>query len=294
MPNRWKGWPRLLPHLKSGERLLLLLDFDGTLAPIVNIPHEARLPDGTRKILKRLQANPRVIVAIISGRSLPDVKHKAFLPGAYYAGNHGLEIEGPNTSFEYPRIRREARLIGHLAQHFHYVFQSVPGVIVQDKGLSLSIHYRNVKPQAWPYFDKLIKQSLIETSQLPIVWRKGRKVYEILPGVDWNKGRAAIWLIKKLNKPFALAFGDDKTDDTMFRALKETGLTTRIGKKRKLAHCSLKNPDRVAIVLYQLEKRLRMADNTGKNVKKFKLRKGSEKFAALKRRTKHRLKQAVP
>jgi trehalose 6-phosphate phosphatase len=83
-------------------RLVLLLDFDGTLAPIVERPELAAMPEATRDGLSRLMARPGVEVAVVSGRGLADVRERAAIPGIAYAGNHGMEIHGPGVDRIHP------------------------------------------------------------------------------------------------------------------------------------------------------------------------------------------------
>lgn len=257
MSKRWKGWGKLQPKLKSGKPLLLLLDFDGTLAPIVSLPQNAQLPARAKETLRRLIANPLIKVVVISGRALPDIKRKISLRGMWYVGNHGLEIEGPYTFFEHPRIVRQPKIMNSLAERFKKEFRHIKGVIVQNKRLSLSIHFRNVKKKDEREFYQTLQESLALTTNLPVEWRLGRKVYEVIPAVDWNKGRAAVWLLKKFRHPFPLVFGDDRTDDSMFQMLKTIGISTKIGTHRGLAQYSLKNPGEVSSFLGLLEKNLR-------------------------------------
>ena len=99
------GWPQLKVRLhgrKPRARLIVGLDFDGTLAPMARRPHQASLPPETRALLRRLARKRGAIVAVVSGRGLADLKSRVKVPGAYMAGNHGLEIEGPGLSWTHP------------------------------------------------------------------------------------------------------------------------------------------------------------------------------------------------
>src|SRR5687767_13130078 len=123
-------------------RLVLLLDFDGTLAPIVDDPAQAAIPPETRTELERLMGMAGVTVAVVSGRGLGDVRGRAAIPGIAYAGNHGMEIDGPGLHRTHPEAL-DARPALDLARvGLEGALDGVPGAWVEDKLLTLSIHFR--------------------------------------------------------------------------------------------------------------------------------------------------------
>ena len=124
---------------------MLLSDYDGTLTPIVGRPDEAVLSPEVRKILGALAEKPSFSVGIISGRPLTELKAMVGVEGIYYAGNHGLEIEGPGLKFVSPVAKAAQTVIKDLVRQLSAKLGGIEGVIVEDKGLSLSIHYRLVK-----------------------------------------------------------------------------------------------------------------------------------------------------
>ena len=216
-------------RLSSQKRVLLLLDFDGTLSPLADAPENAHLPQNVRQTLLRLAFQPRVFVAILSGRPLDYLKSVFGTPSFFYGGNHGLEMEGPDFSFRHPGARALKSAIQNLVRQFRKPVKRVPGALLENKGLSLSIHYRNVTRAHRPDFDALVEKLLDKTAGLPIRWRPGKKVWELLPRVAWDKGRAAEALIHTLIIPFPVAVGDDRTDEDMFKALSRKGITVQVG-----------------------------------------------------------------
>src|SRR4051812_2155332 len=122
--------------------LLLGLDFDGTLAPIAAKPKLACLPQRNRRLLEALVGRNNVVVVIVSGRSLADVKTKVNVPGVYHAGNHGLEIEGPDGKWIHPQAKEVQRMVRTLARDVSATLGRFPGLLLEDKGLTLSLHYR--------------------------------------------------------------------------------------------------------------------------------------------------------
>ena len=102
MPHLLYVWPRVSQLLRQAGRVLLLFDYDGTLTPIVDHPDLAVLAPGTKALLAGLSRDGRFILGIISGRSLDDVRARVGVSGLVYAGNHGLEIQGPGLDFTHP------------------------------------------------------------------------------------------------------------------------------------------------------------------------------------------------
>ncbi len=124
---------------------MLLSDYDGTLTPIASRPDEAILSPVVREKLNALAQKPTFSVGIISGRPLSEVKTLLGIEGIYYAGNHGLEIEGPSLNFINPVAKAAQTTIEDLTRHSSAKLGGIEGIIVENKGLSLSIHYRLVR-----------------------------------------------------------------------------------------------------------------------------------------------------
>ncbi len=146
MRSVWTDWKPLARELGKKKRLFLLLDFDGTLAPFEDRPQRARLPESTKDLIRRLGARPGVNVAVISGRSIRDIRRRVNLRSLYYAGNHGLEIEGPGLSFRHPAGEALKPALMKLAGALRRDSQSLPGVLIENKGPTLSLHFRRLRP----------------------------------------------------------------------------------------------------------------------------------------------------
>ena len=224
----------LFQHLKEietrihrSQKLFLLLDFDGTLAPIVSDPALAELPRETRQVLRALQ-NAGAILAIISGRSLDDVRARVKLD-AIYAGNHGLEIEGPGVHFREHSAEALQPELATLCRRLLGDLSHIPGIIIEYKGLSASVHYRNAPAESVPEVAAIVDRAL-EAAGSPFVMHTGKKVFEIRPCVHWHKGSAVRWLRQRIGPAGALpvCIGDDATDEDAFRALPD-GVTICVG-----------------------------------------------------------------
>lgn len=241
------------------RRAILLFDYDGTLTPIVERPELAVLSPDMRRLLERLAQ--RHTVAIISGRSLVDIKKLVGLKGIYYAGNHGFEISGPMVRLVRPGTKRVRPTIAKLCEELRKKLNQIGGVIVEDKGLTASIHYRLVARGELGRMKRILGQIVkphVGSGVIRIT--RGKKVFEIRPNIEWDKGKAVLWIInvidpKGMLTPFYM--GDDQTDESAFLALKNRGVTVLISEKQKKSHAKffLKNVGEVKILLERLARK---------------------------------------
>jgi trehalose 6-phosphate phosphatase len=201
--------------------IVVLLDFDGTLAPIVERPELAAMPETTRAAVERLRTANGVTIAVVSGRGLADARDRAAIPGVAYAGNHGMEIEGPGIRRVHEEAARTRPLLEAVAARLRGELEAVPDAIVEDKGLTLSIHYRLVSASDVGRVEQAVDAAVAGHDGLRVT--RGKKVLEIRPRVDWHKGRAVEFLLDHIAPPAdapILYFGDDTTDEDAFRALR--------------------------------------------------------------------------
>jgi hypothetical protein len=147
MKSFWREWPSLKRTIAAQKRLMLLLDFDGTLSPLAETPSTAKLPPQVRRLLRQLVSLPGVHVAVISGRSVAYLRRTIRLATIFYSGNHGLEMAGPRDSYCHPNARRFRALIRHWANSWRHSVDRIPGAFLENKGISLSLHYRCVAPR---------------------------------------------------------------------------------------------------------------------------------------------------
>lgn len=216
-------------RIRAASGVLLFLDFDGTLAPLEVDPAAARIGAATRQTLSQLAANERIVMTIISGRAISDLLPRITLPGLIYAGNHGLEICGRQLSFIEPvaAARREdlRELTGRLAVDL----EGFAGVLVENKGLTATVHYRNAAGRDVAGIEDTVR-ALTSPVAAKFAVRSGKKVFEIVPRTNWHKGAAALWIKRRLNPGNALPIylGDDATDEDAFRALPD-GITVKVG-----------------------------------------------------------------
>ena len=193
----------------SPERAAILLDVDGTLAPIVSRPEDAGVPPETRAELERL-AGRYALVACVSGRASADAAATVGVERLVYVGTHGLELE--------PEAERWAVAL-------HEFAAGVPWP-AEDKGLSVSFHYRGALDEAAARAE--LEAVAAAAREAGLHARFGRKVLEILPPVHANKGTAVRRLVAQAGLDRALYAGDDTTDLDGFRALDGLELHVRV------------------------------------------------------------------
>ncbi|MFA6384484.1 MAG: trehalose-phosphatase [Candidatus Omnitrophota bacterium] len=229
-------WDQIKKKL-GDKRVLFFFDYDGTLTPIAQTPRQAVIPKATKELLRKLSKEPDCKVAIISGRSLKDIKHIVGLKDVIYAGNHGFEIAGPKIRFSIPVPLSSQSVIRDIAGKFLNRLSGIKGVFIEDKGLTLSVHYRLVGIKDIPVFDRIFSDVTGPyAARGKIRVNYGKKVYEIKPPVKWDKGRVVLWLlagqkcISGRKNVFPVYAGDDITDEDAFEALKKKGLTVFVGR----------------------------------------------------------------
>ncbi len=205
---------------------MLLSDYDGTLTPIVDRPELAGLGPGTRKLLETLSRRRDLSVGIISGRSLTDLKQMVGIAGITYGGNHGLEIEGPRLSYLNPAAQELRPALGALHQALSDALGLIAGVWVEDKGLTLSVHYRQADEARAGEIGDILEQKAGPLQASGKVWiAGGKKVYEVRPALAWNKGEVVALLASRWRQAMGrdevlpIFLGDDLSDEDGFRAV---------------------------------------------------------------------------
>jgi len=238
----------------KGAHLYLFLDFDGTLTPIRKDPKKVKLGKKMRHTLKELADNSNISIAVVSGRGLGDIKRRVGLKNITYVGNHGLEASGPHLDFTLPAAVKTKKTIKTVRQKLREKLRKFKGVVIEDKTLTLSVHYRMANKM-----DTRDITQMIEAITSPyrkkrkIRVTEGKKVKEIRPPVAWDKGCAVKKLLqqeeRRIRKRIVpLCMGDDKTDEDIFKLFKTRGYAVKITKepdKTSLANYYLRNIDEV-------------------------------------------------
>jgi alpha,alpha-trehalase len=235
-PPAPSGLPRALDHLDEvcrrlrGRQLVVFLDYDGTLTPIVARPELATLSDGMRAAVAELASH--CPVAIVSGRDRPEVERLVRLHNLVYAGSHGFDIAGPGgLSLEHEAGRACLADLDAAEARLERELDGVPGVQVERKRFAVAVHYRNVAGKNVAAVEKVVERT--GKAHPKLARRGGKKVFELRPDTDWDKGKAVRWLLRAMNLDRAdvlpVYLGDDETDEDAFLALTEGGLGIFVG-----------------------------------------------------------------
>jgi alpha,alpha-trehalase len=251
-PNALVAWPEIEAALR-GRSLAVFLDYDGTLSPIVSRPELAVLDEGTRETLRRL--SERWPTAIISGRGREDVQRLAGIDSLWVAGSHGFDIGAPGGGAGGKEVAPEIEPEIHgAAADLADRTAAIPGVLVEDKRFSLAVHYRQVEEHHIPAVERAVDEVAAARSGLRKSY--GKKVFQLEPALDWDKGRALLWLIEATGQQRSLPIyiGDDETDEAALAAIAARGLGVVVTEipRPTAARYSLQDPFEVEIVLGRL------------------------------------------
>lgn len=244
------GLDRLEAFVRTG--ILYAFDFDGTLSPLAARPGEAMLPSEARIELQSLSR--RAPVAIVTGRSVADTRRRIGFEPRYLIGNHGLEglPEEAARETEYEELCRAwaAGLSAALAEEG----KCDPGIELEDKRLSLSVHYRlAADPDEAARRLRMLFDAL---SPRPRVVG-GKFVFNLLPEGAPDKGTAVAALMRAIAAPGAIYVGDDVTDEDVFRMKRRDILSVRVGQSaQSAADCFLRDQAEILALLAFLNKRL--------------------------------------
>lgn len=227
-PTPWKEAKEQLQKLFDYDRIGLITDMDGTISPIVPVPSDAAPTDRNRRLLQELNQH-LALVAVVSGRAADDVRQRVDLPDLVYAGNHGLERWNGHAVEVAPAVEP---FVENLRDAIKALEPQLPeGMWIEDKGATLSIHYRNTaEPQQTaeamsPVIDRVATEYNLHVFQ-------GRMIFELRPPLDMNKGTVFKQLVEEYSLQAALYIGDDTTDADalkMARTLREDGTCYSLG-----------------------------------------------------------------
>jgi trehalose 6-phosphate phosphatase len=220
----------LVEELVERDGLFVALDFDGTLAAIEQRPDEATIPDATREAVAALADQPNVEVAVVSGRELADVRERVGVPELSYAGNHGLEIH-TDEYVVHPEAEAAEATIAEVSDLLADRLADVEGAIVENKGVTATVHHRLVADEAVPTVDNAVESLVAARDDVRLT--TGKDVLELRPEVEWDKGEAVRQLTDELvpddEEWLPVYVGDDTTDEAAFAVLLERGLAIKVG-----------------------------------------------------------------
>jgi len=251
LPSALKKTEEIFDRLSKGTPAIFL-DYDGTLTPIVDDPAEAVMAEDTRRVVEGLAAH--WTVSVISGRELDDVRSMVGIGDIVYAGSHGFDIAGPGDLYrDAQRGESFVPALDRAERELHKLLQDIPGARVERKRFAIAVHYRNVDRRHVGPLEQRVDQIVAKEPEL----RKshGKKVLELRPNIDWDKGRALDFLLDTLfsdsGTALPLFIGDDVTDEDAFRIVWSKGVGVVVGndERKTTAHYKLKDTEEVRTFL---------------------------------------------
>ncbi|KAE8661934.1 putative trehalose-phosphate phosphatase G [Hibiscus syriacus] len=252
-----------ITNFAEGKRIALFLDYDGTLSPIVDNPDLAFMSIDMRSAVAKVAKY--FPTAIISGRSRDKVYEFVGLTDLYYAGSHGMDIMGPvrqSSGKEVNLFQPASKLLPTIEEVYNSLVKStkeIKGAKVENNKFCVSVHYRNVDEKNWKTVAQCVHDVIRNYPRLRL--SHGRKVLEVRPVIDWDKGKAVTFLLESLglsdcDDVLPIYVGDDRTDEDAFKVLREGncgyGILVSPVPKESNAFFSLRDPQEVMEFLKSL------------------------------------------
>ncbi|KAJ9147750.1 hypothetical protein P3X46_029875 [Hevea brasiliensis] len=266
-----------IANFAKNKKIAMFLDYDGTLSPIVDDPEQAIMSDDMRSAVRNVAKY--FPTAIISGRSRDKVYELVGLTELHYAGSHGMDIMGPTNKAvskdiancikstdqqgkEVNLFQPAREFIPMIDEVFRTLVENtkeIKGAKVENHKFCASVHYRNVDEKNWPIIAQCVHDILTQYPRLRLT--HGRKVLEVRPVIDWNKGKAVEFLLESLglsnsDDVLPIFIGDDRTDEDAFKVLRERnqgyGILVSSVPKETNAFYSLRDPMEVMKFLSSL------------------------------------------
>ncbi|MQM15076.1 hypothetical protein Taro_048013 [Colocasia esculenta] len=218
-----------IANLSEGKQIVMFLDYDGTLSPIVDDPERAFMSEAMRAAVRDVARYlPTVIV---TGRCRQKVYSFVRLAELYYAGSHGMDIKGPKCtrgmkSVLFQPASEFLPIMDEVYRTLTEKTKSIPGAKVENNKFCVSVHFRCVDEKRWVGLAKQVQAVLIGYPKLRVT--HGRKVLEVRPTIKWDKGKALEFLLESLGfansgDVLPVYIGDDQTDEDAFKVLRERG-----------------------------------------------------------------------
>lgn len=228
--------PEIQRRVRAAKRVLLFLDYDGTLVPIQPSPELARLNFVRRRLLGELARQSKFKVGLLTGRSLRDIRRAVDIPGLFFAANYGLAIATPKKNWVHPGARRRVPLLRKLRLKLARLEQEFPRVCVEDKTLTVAIHYRQYRGK--PGLLKSRLEEILRAHPRGFRLKTGKRIFEIYPAVAWDKGRAVVKVRRMLgftSASLAVFLGDDRADEAAFAKMQNRDITAAVGRRKNTA-----------------------------------------------------------
>jgi len=232
------------------------MDFDGTLVDFSPDPSNVQTPPTRQAVLQCLGMRADLSAGIVTGRRVTDVRQRAGAGSQFfYAGLHGLEIEGPGLRFMHQAATLAAPTVGVLVVEARKAVKGLPGVMIEDKGLSVALHVRGAsKADRWHASRRFLALAQPYLSNGTLRMQPGDEMTELLPNIDWAKGDAVRAIIRHVESQvkqivWPVYIGDDETDEDAFEEIRDGGLTIAVSPRTTGAAHRINDPSEVERLL---------------------------------------------
>lgn len=247
-----KRIPQDLKEKIRGKKIILLLDFDGTLAPIVSTPEQAKMSVSCERVIRKITKSPHFVPLVISGRKA------SFLISRLSKFNIGMAAEHGSTFFNPETKKWKVLVNGNPKAWYSDAYRIIhdytvrtPNSFVERKRFCLTWHYRN-SPQEFAKFNgrKMFNELEEGLANLPVVVSKGKKVIEV-KAIEASKGFFANFILNQYRNEevIVIAIGDDTTDEDMFKALSPQHISIKVGTEETCADYRLTSQEDVEAFL---------------------------------------------
>jgi len=227
-------------YLRTGRDIfekketVFFLDYDGTLTPIVDRPQDAVVSEDMKRTVERLAEKCKVF--IVSGRFREDVQNLLGVKGLLYAGSHGFDIQGGGFSMVHPKAEEVIPVVEGAIKRLSASLGDIEGLIIEKKKFSVAVHYRMADEKK--YLRRIREEvEAVEKDNGSLRLMRGKKVFELLPNIEWDKGRAIRWILEAIGMGWKDAnmiyIGDDVTDEFAFRMLRTRGSSILVSKDER-------------------------------------------------------------
>ena len=215
-------WDDIAERIRESEPVIIL-DYDGTLAPIAQVPSQPVLSDSVRGTLGRLAK--KCPVALVSGRDIKDLRRRVGLKELIYLGSAGLEAIGPRGRYVQVKEEDFSSSLDHADSDLRYAIGDIRGALVERRRFSVAVHHVLVDSYTMPRLTAAFDDIASKHPELKVV--RGKRALELRADTEWNRGRAVKLVVDTLRLKGAMPvyIGDDRTDEAAFKAIGERGVT---------------------------------------------------------------------
>jgi trehalose 6-phosphate phosphatase len=252
-PHLFKNWEKIVRRIRGAKRILIFLDFDGTLVRIAPLPEDVSLQKETKEVLRKLGKHRKVELIIVSGRRRLDLQRFIGIRNIKYLGLYGWENKNNKKLRSPERIALTETLVALLAE-----LPAYPGAWIEPKNNSFSVHFKGLNMETKRELQQVVKKRVALRSEALQAMTNLRDV-EVAPISIGNKGIAVQKILRKMAKRGALAIylGDDLSDESGFAAAGK-GISVLVGRRRATrAQFFLRGPAEVTAALARMQETIR-------------------------------------